>query len=80
MPHAIKPRCVDPSNTDEDLTCDICKKGPPECFSRFYQCQSCNEIGLICQISKPDFTKVIVETPLFKPSACTENVEANPLD
>ena len=75
QPHTIKPRYYDPSNTGEGLTCAICEKGPPECFSRFYQCITCNEIGVQCQASKPDFSKVIVETPPFRPIKCGHELE-----
>lgn len=75
QPHTIKPRYFDPSNRGEDLTCTICEKPPPECFSRFYQCITCNEIGVQCQPSKPDFTKVIIETPPFRPIKCGQDIE-----
>lgn len=75
QPHTIRPRYFDPSNTGENLTCTICKKEPPDCFSRFYHCLTCNEIGVQCSQSKPDFTKVIVETPPFRPIKCGPDIE-----
>lgn len=79
QPHTIKPRYFDPSTTGEDLTCSICKKEPPECFSKFYQCLTCNEVGVQCELVKPDFTKVVIETPPFRPLSCTNHIEVNPL-
>ena len=77
QPHSIVPRYFDPSNTGEDLTCVICKKGPPDCFSKFYQCLTCNEVGVQCQVVKPDFTKVVITTPPLRPLPC--NIDVNPL-
>ena len=77
--HTIKPRYTDPSNTGEDLTCTICEKPPPECFSKFYQCLTCNEVGLQCVKVKPDFTKVVIETPPFRPISCSNSEEVHPI-
>jgi hypothetical protein len=74
QPHSIKPRYTDPSTTGEDLTCAICKNPPPECFSKFYQCMLCNEVGVQCQPEKPDFSKVVMETPPFGPKKCVPDI------